>query len=358
MMKYLKLDGSPKERGLEYGRKLKSNIWEGLERLRYESKVLGGDFDTIISSFLDQTEYMAAVKKWAPNLLVEVEGIAEGAEINFETMFAYQCLDEIARFLTKSNPLTTNECTTIGISKSGSQPTILGQNLDSDKTMRYAYQGLNSVLRIKYESGGESLVVANRPGLIGIVGMNNYGIGVVVNTINVQSSIDGLPLSFLIRSILEKTNLPDAIGFLKSVKIGAAQNLMLGDSTRVIDFECSANDVVEFSPYPNATRCYHSNHHLSNNDLIPGFDYPTERTNSQDRFDYLDFRMGNEKPFAFENMQGILRSHRTGICRHPEMDPSQSFTWFSVLYKLSDHPIMYVADGNPCQNPYKEFSFE
>jgi len=63
---------------------------------------------------------------------------------------------------------------------------------------------------------------------------------------------------------MERSALSESLSYLKSIRIGAAQNLMIGDPERVVDYECSANQIAEFIPYEEATKYYHTNHHLVN----------------------------------------------------------------------------------------------
>jgi len=91
----LTVGGTPRERGRAIGESLREDIHEVMEkhdqaidnRPGYSVKDYYAAFDKF-SAHLD------AAKKWAPGLLEEVWGMAEGAYIEPERMFRFQLIDE------------------------------------------------------------------------------------------------------------------------------------------------------------------------------------------------------------------------------------------------------------------------
>ncbi len=352
-VKMLALEGSPRERGRKRGAALKSLIWEHLERLKYSALLAspGADPNALLDRFMQETGHVAAAEKWTPHLLDEVRGIGEGAGIGFEQAFLLSSLDEIMRYAQSLQGLQT-QCTSLGCWRDGDTPALLGQNLDTTIHSRNA----EVVLHITEPDGRQKFVVT-MVGSLGAMGLSDAPLGVCVNTINLKSARDGLPLQFIVRGMLDQPSLDDAVAFLKSVKVGAAQNYMIGDAERVVDYEASANKVVQFIPFEDARRVYHSNHHLANDDIIP--DSPTISQNSIDRFNYLKFRLDDpDKPITIENIKGILRSHLGPVCFHGEHGPNGGNTWVSVVYALAERPELHVAVGNPCETEYQKFTFE
>jgi isopenicillin-N N-acyltransferase like protein len=352
LIQSVKLSGSARKRGQMRGEILKPMIWEQMERLKAQTSLSDSSTQAYVETFFKQTTYSQAVEKWTPDLLEEVRGISEGCGIPFEEIFILSCLDETWRFSQSRQGIASMGCTSLGCDRTGSSPTLLGQNLDTD----IHFRNLVVLLHIEEENGLEYFMITY-PGSIGIGGMSKGGIGICVNTINLQSSTEGLPLQFRVREVLRKKNKAEAGDFLKGIQHGAAQNIMIGDREGVVDYECSANQAVQFIPYPGARRVYHANHHLANFDIIPN--YATILDNSLARMKYLEFRLKDEsKPVALENMQGILRSHLGPICYHAPNMTAASNTLYSVVYVLGDHPELYLAIGNPCLSDYQKFTFE
>jgi hypothetical protein len=112
-LKVLHLAGSAYERGVQHGRQLRSEIatlvslWK--DDLRKQAKT---DPDSLIKSFLGETDFMPSIERWTPDLLDEVRGIAEGAGQPFETIFAFQLVDELWVFEDKR---AADRCTSMGV---------------------------------------------------------------------------------------------------------------------------------------------------------------------------------------------------------------------------------------------------
>src|SRR5262245_19473286 len=89
------LEGSPYDRRLTQGRTLKKEInevvgkWKAHLEADYKMKA-----DGFIEQFFKKTDFLPAIKKWTPDLLDEVRGIADGAGIDFNTMLLFQLPDE------------------------------------------------------------------------------------------------------------------------------------------------------------------------------------------------------------------------------------------------------------------------
>ncbi|MCJ7625936.1 MAG: hypothetical protein MUO76_20780 [Anaerolineaceae bacterium] len=87
----IELSGSPRQRGQKHGEELKPLIYEGLENWKYFLyTVKQKDPDKIIDQFVENTNFLSAIKKWTPHLLEEVEGIADGCGTRFNDIYAFQ----------------------------------------------------------------------------------------------------------------------------------------------------------------------------------------------------------------------------------------------------------------------------
>ena len=347
------LTGTSKEIGRRRGEAHRSLIWEHIERVKYLGIAANPSInpDEAISHFVSDTGYLKAAEKWTPQLLDEVKGISEGSNIPFNLVFAMSCLDELWRYSQSFARQPIYACSSLGCFREGSTPALLGQNLDTD----YISKNLAIVLHTRGVDQPEAYIVCHASNL-GWLGLNRSPLGVCVNTLHLKSNRDGLPVQFVAREILRKRSLSEAIDFLTLVRLGAAQNFMIGDAEQVVDFEGSAKGVVQYIPYEGARRVYHTNHPFVNDDYIPR--YPVYFQNSLDRFNYLEYRLKDPaKPIDLENIKGILRSHSGPICKHGDHTPGPASTWVSVIYSLSTPPELYVAEGNPCDREYIKFSF-
>ncbi|MGZ6347144.1 MAG: C45 family autoproteolytic acyltransferase/hydrolase [Anaerolineales bacterium] len=348
------LVGTNLEIGRQRGEALRPLVWEHVERMKYlavESNPSQGIKD-IFDRFITGTGHLQAAEKWAPQLLDEVKGISQGSNVQFNDIFAMCCLDELWCYSQAQSGKSTLACSSVGCFREEYSPALLGQNLDTDNISK----NLAVVLHIKGVDQPETFIVCHVSNL-GWLGLNRTPLGVCVNTLHLKSNRNGLPIQFMAREILRKRSLVEATDFLSHTQQGAAQNFMIGNAEKVVDFEGSARGVVQYIPFEGARRLYHTNHPLGNNDYIPM--YPVIYPNTLDRFKYLEYRLKDQsQPITIENIKGILCSHSGPICVHSNNQAGASSTWVSVIYSLSTPPELYVAKGNPCDVGYTRYTFQ
>lgn len=351
------LDGTPLNRGKIHGETLQKNIWEMLDQTAFETTTFNSNLDDFVDQFYEETDYINAVKKWAPNLYEELQGIAQGAGVDLKVLFMHNCSDEVLRFLQskgielKGIEVVLPGCSSIGCNKTPLYPAMQGQNLDTI----LAFRGFETLFYIK-ESTDLHIMTVGWSGNLGPFGINNVPIAVNLNTINCNYNVNGLPLQFVGRKILEQTSLENIVKFMQSIQTGAAQNYMFGDNEQILDYEGSANAFTQYFPCKNYQYIYHTNHPLANKDTMDEYK-PNENTLS--RFNFLEKRMRyGHYPISLENMKHILSSHFGPICAHdPQYLAYTSRTWVSVISVLSEDPEFHVAVGNPCENPYFRYEF-
>jgi hypothetical protein len=370
----LDLEGTPRNRGRIHGEALRPQIQELVsiwkEDLRGQR---GSDPDEYLAEFLEYTNFLDAIKKWVPGLLEEVEGIAEGADIDLKTMQAFQFVDEewwynayVHRF--KSFPLykTDKGCSALAVFRQEGLPTLVAQNLDIPAFT----SGFQALLRIKYENSLLECLVFTYAGLVSLCGMNNLGTGQVVNALlQLNHSPDGLPVAFVNRGILEQTTYEAAVRFLHDIKHASGQNYIIGGKKQASSHECSANKVSRFEPFKGATRLYHTNHPLVNDDqstykkMLKRINAPEPKGpgNSEIRYMALEKRLKDEnKRITIESIKETLSSKddlRNPICREKRADGRGGFTSGCIIMELSEKPVLHLAPGPPCTTEFQTYSF-
>lgn len=86
-LRVLVLEGTPYDRGLQHGKALKEDIhalvdlWKADIERKYKTEA-----DVFIKKFLENSDFPSAVKRWTPELLEEVRGIANGAGMDYNTI--------------------------------------------------------------------------------------------------------------------------------------------------------------------------------------------------------------------------------------------------------------------------------
>jgi len=358
--KCIVLEGAPYDRGFTHGETLKNEI-HGIVKLWKAdiSKRSGMDADAFIEKFLSDTDFVSAIQKWTPALLDEVRGISDGCGINYNTMLAFQLVDEVWLYL---GEMSNDSCSAIGMGKKGSNPSYVAQNMDLE-SFRNGFQVL---LHIKYEDSDLECYSFTNAGFIVTNGMNNKSIGVCVNAVSqLNYAREGLPVAFVIRGLLEQTTLDDAVNFVKTVKHASGQNYVIGGLENAYSFEASATQVIEYTPDSHAI--YHTNHPLVNDDYNAKYKKFLEETkgaeasypNSVVRLQSLDTRLKDLEAIDVDIIKAALSSKDSAedpVCR--SYDPSTpNFTFGCVIMVLSESPEMHVAPGPPDVTPFHIFRF-
>ena len=341
------LSGSPRSRGQQYGEGLRAAIiardaaWK--EQIAQHSGLTPGIF---IERHLQSTDYLSAVRRWTPDLVEEIEGLAEGSGLDFAHVFAAQLMDEEWLFWgTLEKP---HHCSALASARPGFA--LAAQNMDLPCWMN----GSQTLLRITGESGLESLVLTVA-GMIGLCGMNSAGLGVVVNTLSeLPSASDGLPVAFVSRALLQRASLAEARDFLLAVPHAAGQNYVLAGRDSVEDYECSAAGKARFSPpAAQGSAVWHTNHPLAGGRAVhtQGVEATGGVANSLARMATLDTRLGPAGgAVTMEAARAALCS-----CDHPQYPVSRAFeahshhgfTFASVIWELAPQLLAHVAPGPP-----------
>ena len=74
------------------------SFYETIERSEYYlQKSTNRSISDIFHQFKETTTHLQVTEKFAPHLLEETRGVADGCGIDFDRIFAYQCNEEILR---------------------------------------------------------------------------------------------------------------------------------------------------------------------------------------------------------------------------------------------------------------------
>jgi hypothetical protein len=364
-MRVLNLKGTARERGREHGVALRPLITRAVHVWKTNlAKSVGMDPDLYIREFLEEAGIVSAAKASSPGLVEEISGIGEGAGVDFNTIFAWQCLDEeywYRIFEKKVNPTDTlgSHCSVIGVPKEGGGESLLGGNAD----IANEYDGLQVLLHINDSISSLDYYMFGFAGMTGIWGLSKSGIGICANTVlDLNHAKGALAVPFIIRGVLERRSLDDATDFVKDSSHASGQNYMIADADRVIDLECSAHRVVEFAPSDNTHRVYHTNHSIANEDRVPSAEEidasiePFEHTKA--RYNFLRRNLEDlSKNVDMNVIREILTSHEVPTCFHNTGEPRQHCTAATVIMSLSKVPELRIGLQPPCRSEWQRFTF-
>ncbi|MCC6314592.1 MAG: 6-aminopenicillanic acid acyl-transferase [Thermomicrobiales bacterium] len=338
--------GGPRERGRAHGEVLRESIADGLGRwMEAIARRQGMDPDAYVAEFLAATEFLPAIRRWTPDLEVEIAGIAEGADQPLARMLAFNLLDEEWEFA-KARAALAPGCTVACLTHGETGAPVLAQTMDIPQL----HDSTQTVLRMRPEDGPEQLVLAFA-GAIGLNGCNAAGVGVVVNNLEVlTSSPRGLPVAFVTRGILARPTLAAAAEFVQAVPHATGQHYAIGDPTGLRAFEGWGGGVAEL-PIDGDSYA-HANHPLGADDLRG--DPEPAYAGSHTRERYACACAGVAEATSQTAIEAVLNDETAPISLTAR---GGYMTFAAVSMELSTPPRFRVAPGPPHQTPWQQVLF-
>ncbi len=352
-LRILDLEGTPYEMGKTHGRALQPEIRELVKRWTADlEKTYRVPIGAFIRNLLKKTDFKPAIARWTPDLLEEVRGIADGAGVDFDTMYAYQLIDEIWAM---DAELGVSKCTTIAAGKRNGRPAFIAQTLD----IPAFYHGFQTVLRIRDRRENMETLVFTIPGVVAANGLNSRSVGVCVNAVTqLAHSPKGLPVAFVIRGILSRKTYQEAMEFLRDVQPAAPQNYVLGGPGEAASFERSAGQMSRYRPFEGAEFTYHTNHPLINDDFDPGFPETLKRQGMTlelyrslcPRFNFLGRVLAdNSATLDLDALKILFGNRASGI--------NNGGTYGCTIMVLGENPQLHISPGRPDEEPFQVLTF-
>ena len=274
MFPLLDVSGSAHARGVAHGGQARSRIERSLATYArlfafcgigwQDAQALGARYREVIGD-LDA------------RLIDEIEGIAAGAGRHVNEILALNARTEIipptypgephadwkkiARANVAGGVPDWGECTALAVKPSASTTgtTLLAQNWDWLGAQRAAL-----ILVRHHDPGGSSFITLTEAGMLAKIGFNDRGFGVCLNILRSadDGSRPGVPVHVLLRALLERDSVADAIAFASTLCFGASSNVLCADAsgeTAALEHSPRGLSIV---PGGEAPLC-HTNHFLA-----------------------------------------------------------------------------------------------
>jgi isopenicillin-N N-acyltransferase-like protein len=343
MFESLSLSGPPRERGRAYGEALADKIHGHLAAW---SATLGDAPEAWLRDLVRDTDFMPAIRAWAPDLLEEVEGIAEGAGQPPERVYALQLLDEEWAYrVRRTGGQPPAKCSSFGVATA--DLCWIGQNMD----LGGYTDGFQALLRIAPHGHDPGALVFTTAGMLGLMGVNDAGLGVCVNSLpQLASRATGVPVAFVLRRLLRSASFAEAVTVVETIPHATNQHYVLAAAHHLRSFEASADGVVEYRP-PDHTRVLHTNHPLEATATEP--EPEALRANSHSRLKSLEGRLG-EGRIDLEVFQAALSAcddPAHPVCRlRDEKALAIGFTTGAIISRLAPGSVeSWVSPGPPTE---------
>lgn len=326
------VSGSPSERGCAIGSAFADDIrahWHALLDSFYENGI--GDPQGYVDAMLRETSFRPAIEGHAAHLMEEVCGIAEGAHIDVSRAYALQLIDEEWAYRARTRSARPSEkCSSLAIRDALAGVTWIGQNMDLG-SYTDGFQQVVRHARARQRPGALLFTIA---GVIGLMGVNEAGVGLCVNSLpQLPSAPQGIPVAFIVRRLLEASSAYEAADLCRRLPHATSQHYLIADATEVYSLEASAAGISRYLA-PDPLRFFHTNHPLAAADTNS-----SDEPNSVARLRSLEKRLAFGAPKA-EEMEAALSSLDDPL--HPVCrlnDRRSGFIHFTTGSMLSRLPV-------------------
>lgn len=352
--------GSAYERGVQHGRAAGDLIRRYPDALRQalrkEAKLRdpGSEPRDLSNRELEERalRFLPLFERYAPEQVVEIRGIADGAEIPFGMALLVNVRAEVGVF--DRSPALAEGCTAFaaGPGATADGGVLIGQNQDQNRLMRE----LTVILRVEPERG-PLMLMATFAGLLGYGGVNSAGVGIMQNSLANSVWRFGLPHYPLKRAFLEQESVAGCLAQLDCASLGSCGNYVICDRERVVNFETTP-DGYAVLPGPDGWVAHANN--FRDPALAADERLLAALPDSAPRCARMDALMARQRgAIALEDARAWLSDHEghpVGICRHATSDePTAMTTMYSVICE-ADKGCLHITAGNPCENPYHTYS--
>ncbi|NHJ48713.1 MAG: hypothetical protein FK733_13090 [Asgard group archaeon] len=315
--------------------------WLGKKTDKFQSSYFSSNYtkDQIDFAYLCSK----SVKQFFPELLQEIQGLADGSNIDFETLIT----SEIGMALNRG-------CTVLAVpakyTKNGKM--LFARSMDwFSEAMPYSF-----ILRIKPEDKLASLAFnETMTGRLG--GINEAGLVIGDSNCVWGNFNPGLIPGVLVRWVLENCKtVQEAVEFLEKIPHVIGNHYLLADTNNTVA-RVEAYNRKTVTTYFEDEFTATANHYFSSD-----FDFiaPLKPKHSTDRIDYLHNWINNlTQLIDINSIKEIQREHEVELCPHVKeefngqlMELTTTWAW---IHEVGSKKI-HLCQGSPCQNNYFEFN--
>jgi predicted choloylglycine hydrolase len=313
-----------------------------------------------LAGMLKATCFMQSIREHVPELLEEVQGIADGAAQPFDLLLAAQMMDEewAYRAGLSTNLEALQKCSSVAV-RAPDESIVVGQNMDlADFT-----DGHQIVLRIEPRGAEPGALIFTITSMIALFGVNTHQIAVCVNSVpQLPAQRQGVPVAFVVRRLLQARTLSEAVEMVHGIAHATAQHYLIADARTIRSFEASPAGVTEYySPHPAAV--LHTNHPLVS--ALGSFD---SNENSSIRLRSLSDRLYTGQPdleavkaalSSCDDSQNPVSRTVSASARPSQLTGAINFTTGSMISTLrrgASEIEVWISPGPPSVRGYSRFT--
>jgi len=344
---FLCVGGTHRVMGQQIGESIRLQVQHGVENTRfYFSRNFSSLQLTWESAVLQALNYLYYALQTYPQYIEEIQGIAEGANVNYADLAvvnAFECVAVDALHLQKCTSLAA------GRSRTGGS-VIVGHNEDwlaDDEPDVY--------FLLARPLDEPAFIAMSYGGLLPNIGFNELGIAQSCDSVYPIDLTIGIPRVIVSRAVLAALTIEEAINRTHPPLRAAGYNHLLAHSDgELYNVEVSA---TEYEVIPAENGCLaHTNHYLS--PKMQQFEKTRAEWKKTDlRYSRIISLLSGNESHSMQTIQSMLADHENyphSICQHaPAADSttSQTKTIVSLVMDLGERKMAYSL-GNPCCNAY------
>ena len=346
-------EGDPFTRGFHLGHSETERV---LHTITAYMEIFAQTSDLNHEAVLTHAErFIPSIAHYAPHLLEEMRGIAEGTGRDLREIIAINARTELMYGVTQRP-----ECTSIGISTIASTDghIRLAQNWD----WRPSLEGSLILWALHLDEGSDVLTLTEA-GMVGKIGINSSGLAMCINLLMSDTDHAGpaVPMHIILRRVLE-----DAHSVEEAVTLIHATDRCTSCFHMLVDYDGALAGVEATPAGQHVLRSAsgvltHANHCVSPHLFIHdrnAREYP-ETLARGERAQSLADQQKIDEHF----LRSILADHETSpgsICLHvepgiPLVENYESIA--SIIFDLTAGTVD-IAEGPPCENAYRRLSLE
>jgi isopenicillin-N N-acyltransferase-like protein len=339
----IEVSGSPHEMGRQHGEKAKEHVRAMMEVCFGGStlRLIGGAPKDVIA----HTERLVRVaEQYAPDLMEECRGIAEGAGCDFREIFALQYFCDFGGVEQAAQSADTESCSTALAVRSAAADghSLLAWNDDMDHELVPA----TVILRSRPDQGPPITSICFA-GTIPECGVTRER-AIACNSLFPSLATDGVPYVFIPRKALQQPSLQQSVSAITSARRITGMNFAVLDrSGDFADVETLGAD------YRCATTSQHFYAH-TNHVLTPEFAARSDawhEADSESRLGSLQRFLGaHAGAIDWERMIQAMSDDESGLCNHEA-------TLTCMVCDLTERRVAF-STGPPCFGRFQEFALE
>jgi isopenicillin-N N-acyltransferase-like protein len=371
MFPTIEATGPAFERGRQHGAKARARVERSIATYARLFAYCGMDWREAQARAMP---YRDVVGAFDASLLEEIDGIAAGAGRQAGEILALNARTEIlppgypgdpapqwtqlAERNRRAGVPDWGECTALAVPRTWSSTggTLLAQNWDWLGSQRGALIFLRAT-----EDDGTEVLTLTEAGMLAKIGLNSHGFGVCLNILRSRDdgTHSGVPVHVLLRALLRRRSVAEAIEFAQNLSFGASSNVHCADvSGDCAGLECSPRGLYVLRGQ-GVTLC-HTNHYLCA-DAQAHENALAESLSTRPRLaraEQLVAEMtAGSSPLSLDDLQRMLSDEADGflsICRRPDasLAPEQRLETVAGIVMELDRRVMHVAPDVPSKTAF------